>query len=367
MSHSKYTHISLEERVVIENRLKNGEGIVRIATSLSRYPSSVSRELKRNGITPKTCRINRPKELSLDSRNYRGSSYVETIRTKKDSYRRRLKDFNKPKYLAKEASERASGRIKKQELLLNTPKYAETKYYVLEKLKLRWSPEQISGRLKIEDKLPYVSHKAIYKYIYSEHLEKYLRRRGCKKCPYKNLKFNRTNRDKHNISERPKEVDDLERYGDLEGDTIFGLDKKDRILTHTDRKSGLLAASLVRNFNANKIAKQTTKDIKNVFGEIKTITYDNGAEFTLWKEIERNLETTIYFANPYHSWERGRNENANGLIRDFFPKGTDFKRLTQKDILRVTDLINNRPRKRLQWHTPLEIYKSQTVALEGLM
>ena len=114
MSHSKYTHISLEERVVIENRLKNGEGIVRIATSLSRYPSSVSRELKRNGITPKTCRINRPKELSLDSRNYRGSSYVETIRTKKDSYRRRLKDFNKPKYLAKEASERASGRIKKQ-------------------------------------------------------------------------------------------------------------------------------------------------------------------------------------------------------------------------------------------------------------
>lgn len=348
MSHSKYTHISFEERVVIENRFKNGESLRGIAASICRNASSLSRELKRNGIVPKTCRVNRPKELSLDSRNYRGTSYVEIIRTKKDRYRKRLKDFGRPKYLAKEAGMRASRRIKKQELLLNTQKYTQTKEYVLEKLKLRWSPEQISGRLRIEGKFPYVSHKAIYKFIYSEHLEEYLRRRGCKKCPYKNMKFNRTNRDKHNISERPKGVDNLERYGDLEGDTIFGRDTKDRILTHTDRKSGLLAASLVRNFDANKIAKRATKDIKDVFGEAKTITYDNGVEFTLWKEIERNLETTVYFANPYHSWERGRNENTNGLIRDFFPKGTDFKRLTQKDILRVTDLINNRPRKRLQ-------------------
>ena len=178
------------------------------------------------------------------------------------------------------------------------------------------------------------------------------------------MKFNRTNRDKHNISERPKEIDGLKRYGDLEGDTISGRDTKDRILTHVDRKSGVLSASLVRNFDADKIAKQTTKDIENIFGKVRTITYDNGVEFSLWKETEKNLGITIYFANPYHSWERGRNENTNGLIRDFFPKGTDFKRLTQKDILRVTDLINNRPRKRLQWLTPLEIYESQSVALE---
>ena len=117
--------------------------------------------------------------------------------------------------------------------------------------------------------------------------------------------------------------------------------------------------------DAGKIAKQTAKDIENIFGKVRTITYDNGVEFSLWKETEKNLGITIYFANPYHSWERGRNENTNGLIRDFFPKGTDFKRLTQKDILRVTDLINNRPRKRLQWLTPLEIYESQSVALEG--
>lgn len=367
MSQKKYTHISFEERVVIENRLKNNESLRSIATSISRDASSLSRELRRNGIAPKTRRVNRPKELSLDSRKYRGTSYVEIIRNRKISYKKRLKAFKRPRYLAKDANQRALKRVKTQELLLNTPEYNKTKEYVLEKLKLRWSPEQISGRLKIEGKLPYVAHKAIYHFIYSEHLEKHLRRRGCKKCPYRNMKFNRTNRDKNNISERPKEVDNLERYGDLEGDTIFGLDTKDRILTHAERKSGMLAASLVRNFDAHKIAKQTIKDIRNVFGEAKTITYDNGAEFTLWKEIERNLKTTIYFANPYHSWERGRNENANGLIRDFFPKGTDFKKLTQKDILRVTDLINNRPRKRLQWHTPLEVYKSQSVALEELM
>ena len=365
MSQGKYTHISFEERVVIENRLKSGESLRRIARCLDRTASSLSRELIRNGIKVKRTRVNKPKELNLDSRHYRGKSYVDTIRLKKDNYHKRLKEFNKPRYVAEDANKKASSRTKTQGLRLDTPKYTKTKEYVLEKLKLRWSPEQISGRLKIEGKIPYVSHKAIYHLIYYEHLEKYLRRRGKKKCPYKYMEFNRTNRNKRNISERPKEIDGLKRYGDLEGDTIFGRDTKDRILTHVDRKSGVLSASLVRNFDADKIAKQTTKDIENIFGKVRTITYDNGVEFSLWKETEKNLGITIYFANPYHSWERGRNENTNGLIRDFFPKGTDFKRLTQKDILRVTDLINNRPRKRLQWLTPLEIYESQSVALEG--
>ena len=103
-----------------------------------------------------------------------------------------------------------------------------------------------------------------------------------------------------------------------------------------------------------------------VFGKIKSITYDNGIEFSLWKITEKELNANIYFANPYHSWERGRNENANGLIRDFLPKGTDFKKLTKRDIVEITNLINNRPRKRLEWKTPLEVYKSQGVALEGL-
>ena len=133
-----------------------------------------------------------------------------------------------------------------------------------------------------------------------------------------------------------------------------------------DRKSGLLSASLIHNYNAHKVTKQTKLDITSVFGKIKSITYDNGIEFSLWKITEKELNANIYFANPYHSWERGRNENANGLIRDFLPKGTDFKKLTKRDIVEITNLINNIPRKRLEWKTPLEVYRSRSVALEGL-
>lgn len=100
-----------------------------------------------------------------------------------------------------------------------------------------------------------------------------------------------------------------------------------------------------------------------------TITYDNGVEFSHWARTERNLDAKIYFAHAYHSWERGRNENANGLIRDFLPKGTDFKSLTINDILTIESLLNNRPRKRLNWLTPVEYYavctQNATVALEG--
>ena len=111
--------------------------------------------------------------------------------------------------------------------------------------------------------------------------------------------------------------------------------------------------------NRKNISKQTILDTKRVFGKSASITYDNGSEFTMWRQTEKQLDTIIYFANPYHSWERGRNENANGLIRDFLPKGTDFKKITKADILEVESLINNRPRKRLHWLTPMEYYKSQ--------
>jgi transposase insI for insertion sequence element IS30B/C/D len=366
MSLNKYTQLSYEERVIIENRLKNNESIRYIAKKLDRNPSTIMREIKRNGIKARTTRINKPKELYLDSRHYRGGKEVAIIQTRKKQYYKRLKIFNKPKYLAKMASVLMNKRIRRQALKLETATYIETRKYVDEKLRLRWSPEQISGRLRLEDKLLYVSHKAIYHLVYSEGLEKHLRRKGRKPRSYKILKFNNTNRDKHHISERPKEIDELKYYGDLEGDTIFGLKTTDRILTHVDRKSGLLSASLIHSYNAHKIAKQTKLDIASVFGEIKSITYDNGIEFSLWRITEKELNANIYFASPYHSWERGRNENTNGLIRDFIPKGTDFKKLTKRDIVEIANLINNRPRKRLEWKTPLEVYRSPGVALEGL-
>lgn len=367
MSHQKYTQLSYEERVVIETLRKNSKSIREIAESLGRNVSTISRELRRNQISQRKTRVNIPSEFYLDSRNFRGTIRVDEIRIRKESYRKRKHTFQKSNYDAKIATRKSLNRRKKQYLLLTQENYLQTKEYVDLKLKERWSPEQIAGRIKLEDKIPYVSHMAIYRYIHLFNQERYLRRKGKKKCPVWRLKYNRASRNKHNISERPQEINNLSRFGDLEGDTIFGKDIKDRLLTHVDRKTGILSVSLVRNYDACKIYKQTTKDIKRIFGEAKSITYDNGSEFTLWKQMEEELKTIIYFANPYHSWERGRNENANGLIRDFLPKGTDFKKLTQKDILDIESKINNRPRKRFQWLTPLEYAKSLDVALEGLI
>ena len=214
--------------------------------------------MTRNGETRKS-RVNIPHELYLDSKYFRGTDKVDKIRFKKTSYRRRLHEFNKPHYRAKDAEIKALKRTKKQSLILATASYDKTRKYVLERLSLRWSPEQISGRIKLENKLPYVSARAIYAFIYlpeNKRLIKHLRRRGKPKRLKTDLVFNRT-KDKRRIT---------------------------------------------------------------------SITYDNGSEFTMWQQTEKQLHTTIYFANPYHSWERGRNENANGLIRDFFPKETDFKK-----------------------------------------
>lgn len=359
MSHHYYTQLSPEERIIIQNRLENNETIRSIAEGIDRSPSTISREIKRNGESRKS-RVNIPHELYLDSRRFRGTVKVDQIRSRKEAYHKRLYEFSKPYYQAKNAQLKAYKRIKKQTLLLQDDSYSETRNYILEKLTLRWSPEQISGRIRLEGKLPCISARAIYAFIYSPEnrkLIKYLRRRGRPKRPKFSLAFNKTSC-KRNISERPEVINNLERIGDLEGDTIFGKDTRDRILTHVERKSGLLSASLVSRYNGSNISIQTTIDVKRVFGNATSITYDNGSEFSLWQQTEKQLNTTIYFANPYHSWERGRNENVNGLIRDFLPKGTDFKNIRKADILEIESLINSRPRKRLQWLTPLEYYKS---------
>ena len=154
---------------------------------------------------------------------------------------------------------------------------------------------------------------------------------------------------KRNIAARPGVVDELGRLGDLEGDTIFGKDSRDRLLTHVERKTGLVSISLVCGYDVHKIQKQTMLDLERLSRHTgalpKTITYDNGVEFAGWRQTEKDLGADIYFANPYHSWERGRNENANGLIRDFFPKGTDFKKLTALMYIRLRKSIEQQTQK----------------------
>ena len=224
--------------------------------------------------------------------------------------------------------------------------------------KEKGSPEQIAADLRKENVV--VCAQTIYDWIrrssQSKELTKRLRRRG-RRYRYTHetaLRWNKT-RDKRSIHDRPAVIEQLTRYGDLEGDTIFGADTKDRILSHVDRATGLLSLSLVLGYDSHTIHQQTLKDVRRVFGYgIHTITYDNGNEFATWKQTEVALRATVYFADPYRSSQRGRNENANGLVRDYYPKGYDFKKITEQELREVETILNNRSRKRYNWRNPFE-------------
>lgn len=392
MPYSNYTHLSLDERIIIDNRFKNNESCTRIARSLGRSRSTIWRELRRNGRLPyaKTKRVNKP---TADARHFRGSIEAEPIKLAKERYQKRKESFrtaSKLVYTARKADRKARRRIKQQLLILEREENEELLGFIITALDSSWSPEQIAGRIRLEGYYHPISVKSIYKFIYKHReleLKDYLPRHGKKYHKKAITVFNQSD-GRRSIDDRPKVVKNLVRIGDLEGDTIVGKDKKDRITTHVDCRSGKASLGLVLDFNASKIAKQSKEDIDRVFGRnsLHTITYDNGVEFTYWRSLEVSLSEyrssldddlkarkashdnapKVYFAHPYHSWERGRNENLNGLIRRFLPKGSDFKKLTKDDILEIEFLLNNRPRKRLGWKTPNEVY-DDSVALEGKM
>lgn len=142
--------------------------------------------------------------------------------------------------------------------------------------------------------------------------------------------------------------------GDLEGDTIVGLDKKDRIATHVDRTSGECQLGLVLNYNAKKVAGLTKRSVKRHPTPTHTITYDRGNEFTEYEWLQKQVGASIYFADAYSNWQRGSNENLNGLVRQYFPKRSDFKIVTLLQVKRVETKLNNRPRKRYNYRTPIQ-------------
>ena len=315
MSQFKYTHISLEERIIIENRLNQGESVRSISLAINRNPSTIYRELNRNAkpSTNKTTRVNGSKYLSYDSRNYRGQAIVDTIWQSKLRYHQQVKLFERRSrhYTAKIANGTSQARQSlavRRQLVLEQASHSEARDYIFEKLKLRWSPEQISLRLTFEG-CPSVSHMTIYRFIYrwdrlsketqgngqsrQDNLTSYLRRRGKPRSRQYSKLFNKAREDGHSIRDRPAAVDDLSRYGDLEGDTIFGKNTKDRLLTHIDRLTGIASIGLILGYDSGKIHKQTTKDINRIFGQqIHTITYDNGIEFSQWRQTENSLNTS---------------------------------------------------------------------------
>lgn len=320
-----FKHFTKENRNELSILLRAGLKQKEIAKLLKKSESAISQELKRNPANNK-------------------NGYDARI-AKQNTTDRRIK---------------ANKRFKKIE---NNP---WLRNYVIRKIKLYWSPEQISGRLKIlwpDDKTRHIGKDSIYKFIYEERkdLVKCLR---CQKGKYRRRygtrirEKQREKLKKKRIDERPSVVETRERVGDWEGDTIVGKERNIHILTHVDRKSGFAMADKL-NLALAKLTRQKTIErfAKLPANKKFTITYDNGTTFADFELTEKNTGMDIYFAWPYHSWERGCNENFNGLLRQFFPKKSSFAMINQDDINKAVKLINNRPRKRLNYLTPTEVFR----------
>ena len=327
----KYQHLGVEEREEIQLGLLRGESLRTIAKRLNRDHTSLGRELTRNS-----------------------SPVVE-------KYTPRLADG---RALLKRKSRGRAERLKNKTV----------REYVVLHLKEGWSPEQIAGTIEAA-KGETISHEAIYRYIYAqvhrggngwvkpgkEDLRPYLARRHKKRAKKGMRKGERIFKPKGiPIDDRPLVVEKRSRIGDWEGDSIESRDHAPGLNSLVDRKSGLLLLSKLSAKTAKATREVVSKRLENLPSH--TLTVDNGSENQEWQETEAATSARVYFAHPYHSWERGTNENTNGLVRRYFPKGTDFREVSEEEIARVEYALNTRPRKRLGFKTPLEVWSG---ALRG--
>ena len=236
-------------------------------------------------------------------------------------------------------------------------------------LKDDFSPEQVSGHLSKHDNIQ-ISHETIYQFIWSEKasggtLYKHLR------CSSKKKRKRYGGRDRRgqipdrvSIQERPKVVEAKERMGDWEVDTIIGKNHQCALVSAVERKTKFTRIRKVNKKSAEEVTNALVKMLLPFKEQIHTITVDNGKEFAQHKRIADALDTDVYFSHPYSSWERGLNENTNGLIRQYFPKKLSFKNINEQQTIFVENKLNNRPRKSLQFDTPKELFENNFVALE---
>lgn len=273
-------------------------------------------------------------------------------------------------YSAIRSQERAdlnkSRRGRKKKLEVNL----KLKEYIYEKLKDEWSPEEIANRLKIDysrDMTMRISHEAIYQHIYclprgelKKELIKGLRQQKKKRLSRENIYYRRQKiKDIISISERPKEVEGRIVPGHWEGDLIVGKEHKSAIGTLVERTTRLTLIVALKDKNAFAVRKAFAKEFKRIPKQFrKTLTYDRGTEMAEHKLFTKDTKIKVYFADPYSPWQRGTNENTNGLIRQYFPKGTDFNQISKEQLKRVEEKLNSRPRKALKYYTPSEKFYS---------
>lgn len=322
-------HLKLKQRTELAVLLRAGYSLRRAARLLGVHHSTLSRELSRNANT----------KLAPVSGYHAGDAHrTATIR-------RRSVNQHFRKILPGSVLE----------------------HLVVTKLRIdKWAPEQIAGWLKTCRRSLYVCAQTIYAWIDASRrdLAVYLH---CAKGKYRRTKQARLRRDKRvqlahprNISQRPKHIQLRKTYGHWEGDTVHGAGKTGYIATFVERKSGYLLAVLLptHSFGSLGFAEAANSCLSQIPPNYRrTLTLDNGPEMKLPERIERTTGATVYYANPYHSWERGTNENTNGLLRYFFPKKSSFAAITQANLDQAVRLFNTRPRKRLNWRTPQQMLK----------
>lgn len=232
--------------------------------------------------------------------------------------------------------------------------------FVTKELKLHKSPEQIAG-IQRRKKQP-LAASTIYRYLNERapHLKMYLRSRKGKYRRRRGTKIRekaREQKKKRRIDERPGIVERRGRIGDWEGDTLMGRDKRVRIVSFVDRRSGYLIAFLLPKMNARLLTSLAFQHFRCIpKKKRKTATLDNGVEFSDWERLEKKPGLTVYFAYPYHAWERGTNENTNGLLRQYFPKTTDFNLISAKELQHIVRRLNDRERKRLGFLSPRHVF-----------
>ena len=321
-----YTHLNMEERTVISQLHVSGFSIREIARQIDRNPSTISRELKRN-----SCKTGMHHCIS----RYNPATAQR-------------------KYLS---NKRNCGRR-----TINSSCVAE---YVKSKIELHWSPEQISNRLNSEISIPSTS--TIYRMIHQKRLGKIqmvnLRRKGKFSRPAETRgKFNDGGR---TIRKRDRSAYECKELGHWEGDTVESgrndhkRKSKTCFVTLAERKSRKYIAVKVPDRTAASVTPAIIKALKDYPDElVKTITFDRGKEFSGYIEIEKALNCKTYFCDPYCAWQKGTNENTNGLLREFYPKGMDLSEVDENQLEYYLDLINNRPRKCLGYQTPNEVISS---------
>jgi IS30 family transposase len=310
----KYKHLTAESRGMMQALLKEGHTQTNIAQELGVNKSTISREIKKRS-TP--------------------NGYIS--------------------WVAQTNYETKRSKCKRKSKLSNR----KLQRYVCSKLENGWSPEQIAGRLKLENSPMHVCHETIYEFIYKDNFAK--REKLCQYLRYGHKKRKKqTGRSVHksripnrvSISQRPKIVEKRIEYGHCEGDSVI-YPYKHAINTVNELITGKVAFTKLTRKTADLTARALTRRLAEL--DSISLTIDNGSEFMKHEEITRTTGVPVYFADPYSSWQRGANENVNMLLRGYLPKRHDIRGLTQEELDDIAEELNSRPRKRLGYYTPNEI------------